>query len=169
MRSLLEDAFNDAFTSNFGREVELRFCGVVTSYGCTNICDFFINIIFSPHYIFLKWKCNRHQSCTSLTYTLIKFTPRLNRHMNQFSSLLWGFEAKNGQKNFVVRGDQTLDLALHIAVQATLQSCILPAWSAPWWSRCFVGSPWGSHHSLWLGVKPILSRVFPSKQHRPHC
>ena len=46
----------------------------------------FLNITLFPTY-FLNWKYNRHQSCTSLTYTLIKFTPRLNRHMNQFSSL----------------------------------------------------------------------------------
>ena len=70
---------------------------------------------FSSLYL-VKWKYNRHQSFTSLTNTLIKFTPRLNRHMNQFSSLSRGFEAKNGQKNFVVHGDRTRYLAFHIAV-----------------------------------------------------
>ena len=116
---------------------------------------FFLNIALFL-IIFLKWKYNRHQSCTSLTYTMIKFTPRLNMHMwNQIFNNYRDFKEKRDRKIFVVLGGiQTRDLALHVFSfrrRATLQSWVVPAFSvAFFYGR---GSNPARHH-----VNPSIQR-----------
>ena len=71
-------------------------------------------------------------------FTKMFFATKAEKALDTFT-IIARFEVKNGQKNFVIRGDQTRDLALQVAVcgctcKATPQACVFPAFwcSAPW-------------------------------------
>ena len=86
----------------------------------------------------------------------------------RFSSLSRDFEEKKARKIFVLGGIRTRDLALHIfRWRATLQSCIVPAFSAPWCSCCMVGPDGAVAFFYGQGSNPARHRVNPSIQRRP--
>ena len=86
----------------------------------------------------------------------------------RFSSLSRDFEEKKARKIFVLCGIRTRDLALHIfRWQATLQSCVVPAFSAPWCSCCMVGPDGAVAFFYGQGSNPARHRVNPSIQRRP--
>ena len=88
----------------------------------------------------------------------------------RFSSLSRDFEEKKARKIFVLGGIRTRDLALHIfRWRATLQSCVVPAFSAPWCSCCMVGPDGAVAFFYGQGSNPARHRVNPSIQRPSHC
>ena len=126
---------------------------------------FFLSITLHPHHIF------RSESTIDTNQVHLSHIHWLNSHQDwivtwiNFHHYRKDSKQRKARKNCCPWGSNLRPCA----VQVTLQSWVLLAWSAPWWSSCLVGSPWGGRHSSWLGVEPSLSRVFPSKQYRPHC
>ena len=106
--------------------------------------DLFLLLTLFPHYIF--WS----ESTIDTNHEHLSNIQCLNSHQDWkgdndenliVPSLSRDFKEEKARKIFVVLGGiQTRDLELHIIRRrATLQSRVVPAFSAPWCSGCMVG------------------------------